>query len=283
MWAKEDGLAMSEWLSETWANLHTSDVYVEWPGGLVWGLLEKSSIFDNRPLYQLLTDIFKTFPEGVRRTSIVGTVDINDAEYLRWDGSQCDIADWPTRVVSSASLPSLFIPPVIEDHLCTDGGTAMGLDATSAVAACLEKVGGDQSKVTLDIILLDRFNAPDEEADLGDTITNMLRTHSMKSYYHGLENVIQTQVRYPEVNYRYIVQPSGAYPKLWNLLNFGYNNTWPMQVEGRKDAEASLSNSEAGAGPFTMLDLKAWSEDKDGVREKWGGRLRDYIDSFWSQ
>jgi hypothetical protein len=32
-----------------------------------------------------------------------------------------------------------------------------------------------------------------------------------------------------------------------------------------------------------MLDLKAWSEDKDGVREKWGGRLRDYIDSFWSQ
>ena len=143
MWAKEDGLAMSEWLSETWANLHTSDVYVEWPGGLVWGLLEKSSIFDNRPLYQLLTDIFKTFPEGVRRTSIVGTVDINDAEYLRWDGSQCDIADWPTRVVSSASLPSLFIPPVIEDHLCTDGGTAMGLDATSAVAACLEKEGGD--------------------------------------------------------------------------------------------------------------------------------------------
>ena len=50
----------------------------------------------------------------------------------------------------------------------------------------------------------------------------------MKSYYHGLENVIQTQVRYPEVNYGYIVQPSGAYPKLWNLLNFGYNNTWPM-------------------------------------------------------
>ena len=105
----------------------------------------------------------------------------------------------------------------------------------------------------------------------------------MKSYYHGLENVIQTQVRYPEVNYRYIVQPSGAYPKLWNLLNFGYNNTWPMQVEGRKDAEASLSNPDAGAGPFTMLDLKAWSEDKDGVREKWGGRLRDYIDSLWSQ
>ena len=51
MWAKEDGLAMSEWLSDTWAILHTSDVYVEWPGGLIWGLLEKSSIFDNRPLY----------------------------------------------------------------------------------------------------------------------------------------------------------------------------------------------------------------------------------------
>jgi len=79
------------------------------------------------------------------------------------------------------------------------------------------------------------------------------------------------------------VQPSGAYPKLWNLLNFGYNNTWPMQVEGRKDGEAALNNSAKGSGPFNMQDLKDWSEDRNGVQEKWGGSLRNYIDSFWEE
>ena len=31
-----------------------------------------------------------------------------------------------------------------------------------------------------------------------------------------------------------------------------------------------------------MLDLKDWSEDKDGIQEKWGGKFRDFIDSFFS-
>ena len=65
VWKKDDGLAMSEWLSTTWAGLHTRDIYVEWPQGLVYGLLEKSSIFDNTPLYRFLAEKFADFPEGI--------------------------------------------------------------------------------------------------------------------------------------------------------------------------------------------------------------------------
>ena len=90
--------------------------------------------------------------------------------------------------------------------------------------------------MTLDVILLDRFNQPVEESSTKHTVENIMRKHAMKSYYHGLVNVIQTQVAHPNVNYRYLVQPSGEYPKLWNLLNFENSNTWPMQEEGRKDA-----------------------------------------------
>ena len=79
-----------------------------------------------------------------------------------------------------------------------------------------------------------------------------------------------------------MVQPSGEYPKLWNLLNFENSNTWPMQEEGRKDAQASLVNSEYASGPFGMLELKNWTEDKDGIQEKWGGMFRNYIDSFFN-
>lgn len=80
------------------------------------------------------------FPDGVQRKSIVGTVDINTAEYLRWHGDQMPISEWPTHIVSSASLPGLFYPALIDDHICIDGGTAMGLDTTSAVEECLKLV-----------------------------------------------------------------------------------------------------------------------------------------------
>ena len=54
-----------------------------------------------------------------------------------------------------------------------DGGTAMGLDAMSAVEKCLELVD-DDSQITMDIILLDRFTGTTEDEE-GDTIKNMLR------------------------------------------------------------------------------------------------------------
>ena len=120
----------------------------------------------------------------------------------------------------------------------------MGLDAISAVERCLELVE-DESLVTMDIILLDRFVPPAIEGDDGDTIQNMLRKHEITSYYNGLVNVITCMLSHPNVQYRYILEPSGPYPKLWNLLNFSPNNTWPMQENGMADAKAAL---EAGEG-----------------------------------
>ena len=278
MWAPDQALEMSEWISDQWVNLHTKDIYKEWPGGLVWGLLEKASIFDNTPMYDFLTGIFNTFPDGAKRASIVGTVDANNAAYLRWNGAEADVASWPAKVVSSASLPGLFSPALIDDHVCIDGGTAMGLDSTSAVEECLKYVD-DESQVTLDVILLDRFTLPDTEESSKNTVENIMREHSVKSYYHGLENVIQTQVAHPNVNYRYLIQPSGAYPKLWNLLNFENSNTWPMQEEGRSDAKTCLETGKCG--PFSMQELKDWAENKEGINGKYGGNLRSYIDSFF--
>ena len=67
----------------------------------------------------------------------------------------------------------------------------MGLDAMSAVEKCLTLVE-DESKITMDIMLLDRFAMPTAELDDGDTLKNMIRMHSLKHYYKGLENVITT-------------------------------------------------------------------------------------------
>ena len=64
---------------------------------------------------------------------------------------------------------------------------------------------------------------------------------------------------HPNVNYRYILEPSGWYPKLWNLLNFSTDNTWPMQQNGREDAKTAL---EAGEG-FHFQKFHDWIATRD--------------------
>ena len=170
---------------------------------------------------------------------------------------------WPLQgphyVVSSASIPGLFIPQEIDGGVFIDGGTAMGVDAISAVESCLTVVD-DQTKITLDIILLDRFTAPDPESDDGDTIKNLIRLYEVKSYFKGLQNVIVTMLAYPNVNYRYILEPSGHYAHLWNLLNFSPENTWPMQQNGMADAKAAM---EAGPGA-NFQKYRDWAERRGG-------------------
>merc|ERR1712060_38311 len=252
VWAPEDGLEMSEWLSSEWNNeLRTHDVWKLWPGGVKAGLTTEPSLLDDTPLVDFLTGILGNFTEGVKRYSMSGTVDAKNADYhvFHLDEIPRDqlLDRGPKETVSSASLPGLFIPMRLDGANYVDGGTAMGLDAMSGVKKCLELVGGDESKITMDIMLLDRFVAPPEETeeDFNDkTIKNILRLHEMKSYYKGLENVITTMLAHPNVNYRYILEPSGKYPKLWNLLNFGPNNTWPLQQMGMDDAKTALENGE---------------------------------------
>lgn len=179
VWAPEDGLAMSEWLSGQWNELRTHDVWNWWPGGIIAGLTTKPSLVDDTALVNYLAGILGDFTEGVKRTSMIGTVDANTADYQRWylDEIPADkLLDLgPRAIVSSASLPGLFIPQQFEGAVYVDGGTAMGLDAISAVEKCLSLVGNDETKVTLDIILLDRFVHPTTHEDDGDTLKNLLR------------------------------------------------------------------------------------------------------------
>jgi len=130
---------------------------------------------DDNPLLEFLTDTFKSFPEGIKRASTIGTVNANNGAYKTWNIDEIPhenvVSDAPHQCISSASLPGLFIPTVIGDGVYIDGGTAMGLDAITAVERCLAMTeSGKQEDVTLDIMLLDRFVAPPDHQKDGDTI-----------------------------------------------------------------------------------------------------------------
>ena len=113
VWAKEDGLAMSEWLSQTWNDLRTPDVWTWWPGGPIAGFSQQS-LLDDTPLVEFLRETLGAFPDGVSRRTLVGTVDANNAAYVTWNLDEIPKDQFlevgPHKIVSSASLPGLFIP-----------------------------------------------------------------------------------------------------------------------------------------------------------------------------
>jgi len=83
VWDKKDGYEMSEWLSDKWVNLTNPDVWTFWPGGLIEGLTTAPSLLDSTPLVNFLNEILGEF-DGVKRHTIVGTVDANTGDYITY-------------------------------------------------------------------------------------------------------------------------------------------------------------------------------------------------------
>eukprot|EP00352_Strombidinopsis_acuminata_P001013 CAMPEP_0176344072 /NCGR_PEP_ID=MMETSP0126-20121128/4422_1 /TAXON_ID=141414 ORGANISM="Strombidinopsis acuminatum, Strain SPMC142" /NCGR_SAMPLE_ID=MMETSP0126 /ASSEMBLY_ACC=CAM_ASM_000229 /LENGTH=125 /DNA_ID=CAMNT_0017690343 /DNA_START=74 /DNA_END=451 /DNA_ORIENTATION=- len=54
LWDKGNDLAASEWISDLWLNLKSSDVYKDWTTGWLAGLTVKSGIYNNAPLLKFM-------------------------------------------------------------------------------------------------------------------------------------------------------------------------------------------------------------------------------------
>ena len=147
----------------------------------------------------------------------------------------------------------------------------MGVDAISAVENCLKLVD-DESQITLDIILLDKISPAEGEEDDGKTFANFMRNRDITGYYKSYENVLVTMMAYPNVNYRYIMEPTGWYPTSVNQLNFGPEVTEPMQANGKADAKASLDADEgASFKPY-------W--DWINSRAEHGKSIKDFVETY---
>lgn len=113
-----------------------------------------------------------------------------------------------------------------------DGGTTWNVNIASAIHGCLDMVGGDQTKVTVDVLICSASDLPSVETDTGSVIENLLRRRAIHQYYSG-RDAIQTQVRsFPNVNWRYLIEEENSVGGLAELT-FESTVTWPLQLQGR--------------------------------------------------
>lgn len=159
-------------------------------------------------------------------------------------------------VLSSAAIPFVF-PDQKWDNgqfVAIDGGSVWNTNLVSAVQRCRESVDSD-SQITVDIVVCFAHDIDAKFELSGNTIDNFMRYKDIKDYYSGMDDVLETIQAFPEVNFRYYVQPSSSLP-IFKILNVhNETSTYPMQMQGRLDGENAIKSGES----FIFDKLLDWN------------------------
>mgnify|MGYP002633242787 CR=1 FL=1 len=90
--------------SDLWANITTPEVYINWPGGMVEGVLKQSGVYNDTPMLDYMKNVLVEFG-GLKRKTVVAAVDVNTGTYHLMNETSPETA---RTAVSSSSIPFVF-------------------------------------------------------------------------------------------------------------------------------------------------------------------------------
>jgi len=100
----------------------------------------------------------------------------------------------------------------------------------------------------------------------------------LKDYHDGLADVHNFMKAFPDINFRYYIEPSTALPGGLKLLDVtNSTNTWPMQMQGRKDGKEAIAMGEGAI----FEKMQEWDNSSD-LQSNFS-RLGDYIQHVKNQ
>jgi predicted patatin/cPLA2 family phospholipase len=202
-------LQMSQFLNQLWFNItDNSDIFVEWKGGLIDGLLF------HQGLYNIENGIsfFHKFSKVPVRNVTVGSTNLDLGTFVNFNES-LGIAFFDA-CVSSGSIPIFFPPHQFVGHSWIDGGVVLSIDIPSAVERCLTVT--DESSTTIDIILDIGSKQLNNDTSF-KTLQVFERMIDIQQYDLTMSVLYNAMQAYPKVNFRYLFTPSQP---LGSMLNF---------------------------------------------------------------
>jgi len=209
--------------------MRTEDVWIKYPDDFDKGLLNKTSLVDTSPFIPYFTSVLsdERFQDGFKRNFTIGAVDIGSGKFTTFTRDNINFGEeLATAALCSSSIPMVFPPTHFKGNSFVDGGTVWDVNISSAVEGCLSQVDGDESKITVDILICgDPHLNPHETTK--HTVENYLRGRHIHMYYSNM-NAVQEQMRaYPKVNWRYLIEESGVKPDM-DLIRMDPDVTWPL-------------------------------------------------------
>ncbi|CAG9328638.1 unnamed protein product [Blepharisma stoltei] len=244
--------AMADFLVNTWLTLNGSaSVYVEWDGGLLEGLLFQRGIYDNKPLVKTLNS---RYTYGINRNITIGSTNLDTGLFGQFNES-LGSKDIITAITCSACPPWYFPPTNFLGSTWVDGGVVINLDVFAAVNRCLDVTGGDQSKITVDMIY-DYGDSPLPAETNMTTLYIFKRVSEIRNYDSQMWFYYNALTAWPKVNYRYVIFASQ--PMSGGFVPLDFNQTtleWEVQL-GKNDTAKVISEGIDGKTILTERYLK---------------------------
>lgn len=95
---------MVNWVTGLWEQITKDDIYANWPGGLLQGLLFEPGLYDTSPLREYLsTHITQPLVRGVS----LGTTDANTGDLIRYNET-LSASDLVEACLCSSAVPCVF-------------------------------------------------------------------------------------------------------------------------------------------------------------------------------
>ena len=234
-YAKGDEVALATYISDLWKNLHTSDVWVDWPLGKVSGITIMGGAVDNSPLLHFLQALAATFSE-IKRRFVISSVNVETGEYVQWTKDDLILEEMPDAAVASASIPFVFPPHNWKSKgVFMDGGTVYNINMEGAISQCKD-AGFEEKDIIMDVLLCGPSDGVEAHTDTGKTYENFMRKRSIHSFYGNTDSLATSLKAHSEVDLRYVIYQNGTYFSGLSELNFEGDFTWPIQEGGRTDA-----------------------------------------------
>jgi prepilin-type processing-associated H-X9-DG protein len=171
----------------------------------------------------------------------VAAVDAKTGAYVKMNpATEFLQGDFAKAVLASASIEFIFPTTNVGNYMFLDGSVAWNNNMISAIDRCRKKVGNDDSKITLDVIVLSNWELG-QGAVSKNAYENHLRYKEIQDYYSEVSDIVKFMDSTPKVNFRYLFKPtSDLVTNTLYMLDFNPSNEDPMIDLGKKDAEDTI-------------------------------------------
>jgi predicted patatin/cPLA2 family phospholipase len=276
--AKGEEEQMVSQLVDFWLNLKTSDVYKQWPGGIVQGLLFEPSIYNTAPGQKMLRSYLT---KKAQRFVALGATNVDTALYKSFHNFHSDLEadDLVDAVMASYALPGFFPYKVINDTAYIDGGAVMSTDVGAVVSKCRELTGKNDSAIHIDVILLTGTHYKPQDCTNFNGIRMLMRTIELMSYHNAISGLVQAQESYPNVDFRYVIQPQKTLPDSILPISFNHQDIKQMIKQGAQDAIQQVQRGKGVGAKQTFAE--AMELFRGGDLENMKGKLMDqFVQEF---
>ena len=233
-------LEAATYLKQTWLSIIQKDIYVDWPLGIINGVLFQKGFFNNAP-YVDYVNMFLNNATFKRKFSI-GVVNANDGKYYTYNETT-PLNDLKPYFVASGAIAGFYPFSIIKGEAFIDGSTLFAIDLFTAIQRCLDITGNVQSDIILDAVLLEKNKSLEKNMTCAHSLQMLMRYFEINSFLMSTYYIQDVMRHFPNVNYRYLLTPVAKLPGGGVFgLDYNQNDISYMIDLGEKETTDYIKN-----------------------------------------